>query len=169
MPSYLSSSQFQHTHSIQYRLPRSLSPRDADIDECAQQGDINGNHCHLNTRCVNQAGNYTCECLPGFGRVDTFNCADVDECRTGQHACPANAVCHNTIGAYQCRCRPGYEQSAADGTCRRECSSRQRSKYTKNCSAWIRRYILKEQSIEVELFVKRFVLIIPETRTHNSD
>ncbi|XP_055703456.1 protein kinase C-binding protein NELL1-like isoform X3 [Phlebotomus papatasi] len=85
-----------------------------DIDECAQQGGLTGNHCHLNTRCVNTSGSYVCECLPGYRRLDKFNCVEVDECATGQHACHANAECINTQGSYHCRCRPGYTGDGYD-------------------------------------------------------
>lgn len=79
-----------------------------DIDECAQQGGPYGNHCHLNTRCVNTNGSYSCECLPGYRRVDKFNCIEVDECETGKATCHGHAECLNTPGSYRCRCKDGY-------------------------------------------------------------
>lgn len=90
----------------------------SDIDECAQKGGFNGNHCHLNTICVNTNGSYECDCLPGFRRVDKFNCAELDECTTGQHACHENAECINTMGSYHCRCKDGYEGDGFD--CKRK-------------------------------------------------
>lgn len=50
-----------------------------------------------------------CECLPGFRRVDKFNCAEINECQTDRHGCHANADCINTLGSYHCRCKKGYE------------------------------------------------------------
>lgn len=89
-----------------------------DIDECAQKGGFNGNHCHLNTVCMNTNGSYECDCLPGYRRVDKFNCVELNECTTGQHACHENAECINTMGSYHCRCKDGYEGNGFD--CKRE-------------------------------------------------
>lgn len=50
-----------------------LSP--LDIDECAAKM----HYCHANTVCVNLAGLYRCDCVPGYIRVDDFSC-------TGEHA-----------------------------------------------------------------------------------
>ncbi|XP_055600830.1 protein kinase C-binding protein NELL1-like isoform X1 [Uranotaenia lowii] len=83
-----------------------------DINECDQQGGLNGNHCHLNTRCVNTFGSYVCECLPGYQRQDKFNCVELDECKSGEHSCHQQADCINTAGSYHCRCKAGY---AGDG------------------------------------------------------
>ncbi|XP_076249643.1 protein kinase C-binding protein NELL1 [Calliopsis andreniformis] len=79
-----------------------------DIDECKQQGGSEGHHCNANTKCVNVIGSYTCECLPGYHRVDKFNCAELDECATGHHACDEHATCVNTAGSYYCICKDGY-------------------------------------------------------------
>ncbi|XP_058832654.1 protein kinase C-binding protein NELL2-like isoform X2 [Topomyia yanbarensis] len=85
-----------------------------DIDECAQQGGLNGNHCHLNTRCVNTFGSYVCECLPGYRQLDKFNCVEVDECKSGEHSCHQHADCINTAGSYHCRCKLGYQGDGYD-------------------------------------------------------
>ncbi|XP_050097481.1 protein kinase C-binding protein NELL1-like isoform X2 [Anopheles aquasalis] len=79
-----------------------------DVDECTQQGGLNGNHCHLNTRCVNTFGSYECECLPGYRRQDKFNCVELDECKSGKHGCHQHADCTNTLGSYHCHCKAGY-------------------------------------------------------------
>lgn len=90
-----------------------------DIDECAQQGDPYGNHCHLkNTRCVNTNGSYFCECKPGYRRIDKFSCSEVDECATGKAICHEHADCINTPGSYRCRCKEGYSGNGFD--CMRE-------------------------------------------------
>ena len=81
----------------------------ADIDECQQEGGLEGHHCHSNTRCVNTNGSYICECLPGYRRLDKFNCVEMDECSTGEHACHQHADCINTLGSYHCKCQEGYE------------------------------------------------------------
>ncbi|XP_014488740.1 PREDICTED: protein kinase C-binding protein NELL1-like isoform X2 [Dinoponera quadriceps] len=91
-----------------------------DVDECKQQGGLDGHHCNANTRCVNVIGSYTCECLPGYHRIDKFNCAEVDECTTGDHTCDEHATCVNTVGSYYCVCKDGY---TGDGyTCKPVCN-----------------------------------------------
>ncbi|XP_011306410.1 protein kinase C-binding protein NELL1-like isoform X3 [Fopius arisanus] len=91
-----------------------------DVDECKQQGGSEGHHCNANTQCVNVVGSYTCECLPGYHRVDKFNCAELDECATGQHSCSEHATCVNTAGSYYCVCKEGY---TGDGyTCKPVCN-----------------------------------------------
>ncbi|XP_076224435.1 protein kinase C-binding protein NELL1 isoform X4 [Nomia melanderi] len=91
-----------------------------DVDECKQQGGSEGHHCNANTKCVNVIGSYTCECLPGYHRVDKFNCAELDECATGHHACDEHATCVNTAGSYYCVCKEGY---TGDGyTCKPVCN-----------------------------------------------
>lgn len=67
---------------------------------------------------MNTNGSYECDCLPGFRRVDKFNCAELDECTSGQHACHENAECINTMGSYHCRCKDGYEGDGFD--CKRK-------------------------------------------------
>ena len=42
-----------------------------------------------------------------------FFILDIDECETGNHACPSNEECHNTGGSYKCvnlGCPSGYKQ-----------------------------------------------------------
>ncbi|XP_050460759.1 protein kinase C-binding protein NELL1-like isoform X2 [Cataglyphis hispanica] len=91
-----------------------------DVDECKQQGGSDGHHCNANTRCVNVIGSYTCECLPGYHRVDKYNCAELDECTTGHHQCDEHATCVNTAGSYYCVCKDGY---TGDGyTCKPVCN-----------------------------------------------
>ena len=62
--------------------------------------------CGLHARCVEVAGQGSCECLPGYGGAA---CDDVDECLTGTHDCTADhAECVNTQGSFHCRCAAGY-------------------------------------------------------------
>ncbi|KYN34519.1 Protein kinase C-binding protein NELL1 [Trachymyrmex septentrionalis] len=91
-----------------------------DVDECKQQGGSNGHYCNANTKCVNVIGSYTCECLPGYYRMDKFNCAELDECATGQHLCDEHATCVNTNGSYYCICKDGY---TGDAVCNQTCQN----------------------------------------------
>ncbi|XP_018562983.1 protein kinase C-binding protein NELL1-like isoform X3 [Anoplophora glabripennis] len=79
-----------------------------NIDECQEEGGLEGHHCHQNTICVNTFGSYICECLPGYRRIDKYNCAELDECSSGEHNCDINAECINTQGSYHCGCKEGY-------------------------------------------------------------
>lgn len=79
-----------------------------DVDECQQSGGETGHYCHSHTKCVNSFGSYTCECLPGYRRLDKFNCVELDECTSGKHSCDSHAVCINTLGSYHCQCQEGY-------------------------------------------------------------
>ena len=36
------------------------------------------------------------------------DCADVNECISGQNDCSENADCLNTEGSYRCQCHSGY-------------------------------------------------------------
>jgi len=93
----------------------------ADVDECQQEGGLEGHHCHSNTRCVNTNGSYICECLPGYRRLDKFNCVELDECSTGEHACHQHADCVNTLGSYHCKCQQGYEGDGYNCKCKLTC------------------------------------------------
>ncbi|XP_056639963.1 protein kinase C-binding protein NELL2-like isoform X2 [Diorhabda sublineata] len=94
-----------------------------DIDECQQEGGLYGHHCHQNTKCVNTPGSYVCECLSGYRRIDKFNCAELDECSTGEHNCDVNAECINTKGSYHCVCKHGFtgDGYSCQPVCRQKC------------------------------------------------
>lgn len=59
-------------------------------------------------------GSYECECLPGFKHIDKYNCMEIDECKTNQHACHEHSDCINTIGSYKCQCKKGYTGNGID-------------------------------------------------------
>ncbi|XP_045478881.1 protein kinase C-binding protein NELL2-like isoform X3 [Harmonia axyridis] len=94
-----------------------------DINECLLEGGLEGHHCHQNTKCVNTPGSYICECLPGYRRIDKFNCAELDECHTGEHECDVNADCINTQGSYHCKCKAGYSGDGykCEPICKQSC------------------------------------------------
>ncbi|XP_049825939.1 protein kinase C-binding protein NELL2-like isoform X2 [Aethina tumida] len=104
----------------QFSEPDSCCKFCPDIDECKQEGGLEGHHCNHNTRCVNTPGSYKCECLEGYRPVDKFNCVEEDECSTSKHRCDENADCINTQGSYHCVCKEGYQ---GDGyTCQAVCN-----------------------------------------------
>ncbi|PNF40371.1 hypothetical protein B7P43_G01573 [Cryptotermes secundus] len=98
----------------QFSVPGNCCKFCKDVDECQQEGGLEGHHCHSNTRCVNTNGSYICECLPGYRRLDKFNCVELDECSTGEHSCHRHADCVNTLGSYHCKCQEGYEGDGYD-------------------------------------------------------
>ncbi|PSN32075.1 Protein kinase C-binding protein NELL1 [Blattella germanica] len=108
----------------QFSVPGNCCKFCKDVDECQQEGGLEGHHCHSNTRCVNTNGSYICECLPGYRRLDKFNCVELDECSTGEHACHehADCVCGCVIVAAVCNqtCLNGGEcLSPGNCTCRK--------------------------------------------------
>ncbi|KAJ8986084.1 hypothetical protein NQ317_003379 [Molorchus minor] len=95
-----------------------------DIDECRQEGGLEGHHCNQNTKCLNTHGSYTCECLPGYRRVDKFNCAELDECSSGEHNCDVNAECINTKGVTNAgawRGMPAMDTNVNVTVCKQSC------------------------------------------------
>ncbi|XP_028280960.1 fibulin-1-like isoform X2 [Parambassis ranga] len=59
-------------------------------------------------------GDGLCACNDGYQlQKDGVNCADVNECLTGNHNCIAGQVCINTEGSFRCQretsCGTGYE------------------------------------------------------------
>ncbi|XP_035689728.1 fibrillin-2-like [Branchiostoma floridae] len=92
---------------------RTMFLRCEDVDECATgQHDCNSTF----SRCVNNLGNYTCACLPGFTQVEG-TCEDINECTAGgPRRCDRNAACTNLYGSYSCVCNDGYISRVQDGT-----------------------------------------------------
>uniref|UniRef100_A0AAV2M0K3 Fibulin 2 n=1 Tax=Knipowitschia caucasica TaxID=637954 RepID=A0AAV2M0K3_KNICA len=83
-----------------------------DINEC-----LSGLVCHLNERCVNTAGSYSCQrvltCPPGY-HIQQDMCEDVNECAQSSHSCGPDFECVNTLGSFRCnprpRCPRGFSQ-----------------------------------------------------------
>merc|ERR1719219_2880916 len=76
-----------------------------DSNECAAQ---KTNNCHINAKCINTDGGFTCTCSGGY-MGDGINCQDIDECIQGADNCNENAECTNTDGGFTCTCKSGYE------------------------------------------------------------
>jgi hypothetical protein len=69
--------------------------------------------CASAATCSNKPGSYACACKPGYDG-DGKQCADIDECKSGNGGCDANASCNNLVGAApECTCKAGY---TGDGT-----------------------------------------------------
>ena len=67
----------------------------------------------MNSSCVNTIGSFTCNCLPGYTRVNENGvCVDINECVTDP--CNLNAQCVNSPGSYTCECMPGFEADTID-------------------------------------------------------
>ncbi|XP_075212261.1 protein kinase C-binding protein NELL2-like isoform X2 [Lycorma delicatula] len=107
----------------QFSVPEECCKFCPDVDECRNEGGLDGHHCHSNTKCVNTIGGYECQCLPGHRRLDRFNCVEIDECLSGLHECDSHATCLNTQGSYHCQCHPGYSGDGYNCTpiCRQPC------------------------------------------------
>ncbi|XP_078573089.1 uncharacterized protein LOC144859950 [Branchiostoma floridae x Branchiostoma japonicum] len=92
---------------------RTMFLRCEDVDECTTgQHDCNSTF----SRCVNNLGNYTCACLPGFTQVEG-TCEDINECTAGgPRRCDRNAACTNLYGSFTCVCNDGYISRVQDGT-----------------------------------------------------
>ncbi|XP_019617091.1 PREDICTED: mucin-like protein [Branchiostoma belcheri] len=91
-----------------------------DFNECLL--DVNHTKAHqcVNADCINTAGSYFCDCLPGYHKSgDSHVCVDINECRQPtQNECDDNhGYCNNTDGAYVCGCNPGYELQSDGKTC----------------------------------------------------
>ncbi|TSR87315.1 Latent-transforming growth factor beta-binding protein 4 [Bagarius yarrelli] len=82
------------------------------VDECESSG-----ICGPMSVCVNMAGSYKCECLPGFRAAGPGRqCRDVNECLEGEFCFP-RGECVNTDGSYMCVCAQGYHTSANGTLC----------------------------------------------------
>ncbi|XP_069857979.1 LOW QUALITY PROTEIN: fibrillin-3 [Dipodomys merriami] len=81
--------------------------RPRDIDECREIPAI----CTHGV-CINQAGNFHCECPMGFQyHSDLLACEDVDECGTTESPCGRKESCVNIPGSYRCECAQGFTLS----------------------------------------------------------
>ncbi|CAH3164154.1 unnamed protein product [Porites lobata] len=79
------------------------------LDECKT-----GLHnCHNDAYCTNTKRSFTCTCKRGY-TGDGVNCADINECETGEHLCDTDiAECENAKGHYKCVCKSGHEHKCA--------------------------------------------------------
>ncbi|XP_032824160.2 uncharacterized protein LOC116950479 [Petromyzon marinus] len=80
-----------------------------DVDECDDM------HVCENALCDNKEGSFTCDCLPGYSKVNDTACEDVDECQE-DHLCN-QWECINRSGFYECSCPAGYKQHANGLNC----------------------------------------------------
>ncbi|XP_078729348.1 uncharacterized protein LOC144945035 [Lampetra fluviatilis] len=80
-----------------------------DVDEC------DDHHACENGLCDNAEGSFTCDCFPGYSKVNDTACEDVDECQE-DHLCN-QWECINRSGFYECSCPAGYKQHANGLNC----------------------------------------------------
>jgi hypothetical protein len=59
-------------------------------------------------RCTMTPGGHVCDCQPGYALNEFHQCADIDECKSGEYPCHPDATCTNTDGSYTCKCNKGY-------------------------------------------------------------
>ena len=73
-----------------------------EIDECLSSPCANG------ANCVNEVGDFRCDCLPGFnGKLCDNN---IDECSIfGVSPCLNGGRCVDGIADFNCFCTPGFD------------------------------------------------------------
>ncbi|CBA11612.1 Nidogen [Caenorhabditis elegans] len=80
---------------------------------------VESSDCHINGHCVineHGAGEYICQCLPGFSGDGFINCRGADQCNpSNPSACYQNAHCvyDAILNAHACKCVDGFK---GDGT-----------------------------------------------------
>lgn len=74
----------------------------------AGQNNCGRHACSRHAECTNEdLLGFSCTCKPGF-KGDGFQCADVDECATGNVSCDnATTHCVNLRGSFECQCYEG--------------------------------------------------------------
>ncbi|XP_065195891.1 slit homolog 2 protein-like [Sycon ciliatum] len=78
-----------------------------DINECDGVNICDSSSSY----CVNQPGNYTCECKNGFSKRDNTStgfCMDINECDILDVCNRSSSYCDNQPGSYTCECKNGF-------------------------------------------------------------
>jgi len=78
-----------------------------NIDDCA------GHSCGSNGHCVDEIGDYSCQCEDGFEETEESGekmCGNIDDC--GPSLCGSFGACHDGVEGYVCECAEGYEVSS---------------------------------------------------------
>ncbi|XP_067465431.1 latent-transforming growth factor beta-binding protein 1 isoform X4 [Thunnus thynnus] len=70
---------------------------------------------HKCQKCPKKPSIPLTDCPPGYKRINSSHCQDLDECQL-QGVCP-NGNCLNTVGSFRCMCKPGYVPDPSLTTC----------------------------------------------------
>jgi hypothetical protein len=89
---------------VRFALTSKIEPLEGVDDPCKTL------RCDRNSFCVPgiQGGGSKCECNPGFTPYGANECADINECATGDHNCSPNGECLNVEGTFRCQCLTGF-------------------------------------------------------------
>ena len=75
-----------------------------NIDECQRRTDT----CdRTHASCADTNGGFKCTCDAGYVGSGQ-QCANENECQTGNNDCDANALCSDTDGSFRCPCKTGF-------------------------------------------------------------
>jgi len=92
---------------------------------CKNIDDCHGHSCGAHGTCVDQIGDYTCDCQDGFELNVKDNgekvCGNIDDCKDSQ--CGEYGVCIDFTGGYTCQCVQGYELEELEDGKHKTCSA----------------------------------------------
>ena len=100
-------------------------------DFCAQANNSQANNCaSINAECINTDTDSFCRCLPGYHKVASGSCGDVDECYLGIATCdltttdcvnrPGTYICHKknaVCNTDDCTCSAGFKDDVSKENC----------------------------------------------------
>ncbi|CAH3181300.1 unnamed protein product, partial [Porites lobata] len=88
---------------------------------CSDECTTGLHNCHNDAYCTNTKHSFTCTCKAGYTGDGVNNCADINECHTGEHNCDVtSSLCYNTMGSFGCACKEGYSKNGEDN-CTESC------------------------------------------------
>jgi hypothetical protein len=83
---------------------------------CKNIDDCHGHSCGAHGTCVDEIGDFTCDCMEGF-ELNVMDdgekkCGNIDDCK--DHQCGSYGVCVDFTGGYTCQCVEGYVLKEVD-------------------------------------------------------